>query len=71
MMKTKRYRSGGGLDTWYKDSTTTGGEQSGTPYEAKWLDPNGRMASRMIPRPHMLSEYFKHSNQIDKYNHAR
>ena len=43
----------------------------GTPYEAKWLDENGRMASRKIARPHMLAEYFKHSNQIDKHNHAR
>ena len=48
-----------------------GHSMPGTPYEAKWLDPNGRMASRMIPRPHLLSEYFKHSNQIDKHNHAR
>ena len=29
------------------------------------------MAARLIKRPHMLSEYFKHSNQIDKHNHAR
>ena len=43
----------------------------GDPYEAKWLDSNGRMASRKISRPHMLSEYFKYSNQIDKHNHAR
>ena len=43
----------------------------GDPYEAKWLDANGRMASRTITRPHMLSEYFKYSNQIDKHNHAR
>ena len=43
----------------------------GKPYEAKWLDDNGRMASRLIDRPHMLSEYFQYSNQIDKHNHAR
>ena len=43
----------------------------GKPYEAKWLDDNGRMASRQIARPHMLSEYFQYSNQIDKHNHAR
>ena len=33
----------------------------GKPYEAKWLDDNGRMASRQIPRPHLLSKYFEHS----------
>lgn len=43
----------------------------GDPYEAKWMDANGRTASRLIPRPHILSEYFKHSNQIDKHNHVR
>ena len=43
----------------------------GKPYEAKWLNDNGRMASRRIARPHMLSEYFQYSNQIDKHNHAR
>ena len=44
---------------------------TGTPDEVKWLDDNGRMASRRIARPHMLSEYFKESNQIDKHNHVR
>ena len=43
----------------------------GTPYEAKWLDDNGRMTSRQVPRPHLISEYYKNSNQIDKHNHAR
>ena len=43
----------------------------GTPYQAKWQDENGRIASRDIKRPHMLAEYFKNSNQIDKHNHAR
>ena len=53
---------------------STGGAghtKPGKPYEAKWLDENGHMASRMIPRPDVLSHYFEHSNQIDKHNHAR
>ena len=49
----------------------TGHTEPGDPYEAKWLDENGRMASNKISRPHILSEYFKHSNQIDKHNHVR
>ena len=48
-----------------------GNTMPGTPYEAKWLDDNGRMCSRQIPRPHLISEYYKNSNQIDKHNHAR
>ena len=48
-----------------------GHTEPGDSYEAKWIDENGRMASRKISRPHMLSEYFKHSNQIDKHNHVR
>ena len=48
-----------------------GSTMPGTPYEAKWLDENGRIASRQIPRPHLISEYYKNSNQIDKHNHAR
>ena len=43
----------------------------GDPYEARWLDDNGRMSSRNIKRPHILSEYFNNSNQIDMHNHAR
>ena len=48
-----------------------GHTKPGEPYEAKWLDDNGRACSRKVPRPHILSEYFSHSNQIDKHNHAR
>ena len=53
--------------------STKGGGHSlpGKPYEAKWLDDNGRITARQIPRPHILSEYFLQSNQIDKHNHAR
>ena len=43
----------------------------GEPYEAKWLDENNRMTSRLIQRPDVLSNYFSYSNQIDKHNHAR
>ena len=43
----------------------------GKPYEAKWQDANGRIAKRRISRPSILSEYYAHSNVIDKHNHAR
>lgn len=43
----------------------------GEPYVAKWVDPNGRVCMRNISRPHFISQFFKHSNQIDKHNHAR
>ena len=39
-----------------------GHTKPGIPYEAKWLDENGRACSRKIPRPHILSGYFTHSN---------
>ena len=52
-------------------SEGAGHTKPGKPYEAKWLDENGLTSSRLIPRPHILSEYFENSNQIDKHNHAR
>ena len=48
-----------------------GHTKPGKPYEARWLDKNGLTLSRLVPRPHILSEYFDNSNQIDKHNHAR
>ena len=48
-----------------------GSTEPGEPYEAKWTDNNGNPASRLIPRPSVLSHYFNYSNQIDKHNHAR
>ena len=43
----------------------------GAPYKAKWVDVNNTVAMRDIPRPHIVSQFFTHSNQIDKHNHAR
>ena len=52
-------------------SGLAGHTMKGDPYMAKWLDSNGRVAVREIPRPHLISQFFTHSNQIDKHNHAR
>ena len=52
-------------------SGSAGHTLPGQPYEAKWMDANGRVQFRDIPRPHLISEFFLHSNQIDKHNHAR
>ena len=43
----------------------------GEPYVAKWVDTNNTIRFRPIDRPHLISHFFKHSNQIDKHNHAR
>ena len=43
----------------------------GDPYVAKWVDANDAVRFRKITRPHLISNFFKHSNQIDKHNHAR
>jgi len=39
-------------------------------YEACWMDPNGNMMSRRVPRPTTINEYFLHSNTVDKHNHV-
>ena len=48
-----------------------GHTNAGEPYVAKWVDRNNRQLRRDIPRPHLLSQLFTHSNQIDKHNHER
>ena len=48
-----------------------GHTNAGEPYVANWVDRNNRRLRRDIPRPHLLSQFFTHSNQIDKHNHAR
>ena len=43
----------------------------GDSYCAKWVDGNNNVSFRYVDRPHIISQFFKHSNQIDKHNHAR
>ena len=52
-------------------SAKAGHTLPGVPYEAKWVDVNNKVTIREIPRPHIISQFFTHSNQIDKHNHAR
>ena len=47
-----------------------GHTNAGEPHVAKWVDRNNRQLRRDIPRPHLLSQFFTHFNQIDKHNHA-
>ena len=48
-----------------------GHTRPGQPYVAKWVDANNTVRFRPIDRPHLISNFFRHSNQIDKHNHAR
>ena len=43
----------------------------GQSYCAKWVDGNNNVSFRYVDRPHVISQFFNHSNQIDKHNHAR
>ena len=49
----------------------TGHTKPGVPYEAKWRGVNGEMMVREVPHPHLISQYFKHSNAVDTHNHLR
>ena len=48
-----------------------GHTQPGIPYIAKWKDKALRSFSREVPRPEIISKYFKHCNIIDVNNQAR
>lgn len=43
----------------------------GTPYIQRFVDQVGNPASRQVPRPIMLSRYFKYSDCIDSHNNLR
>jgi hypothetical protein len=43
----------------------------GEPYIARFPDANGNVAQRSVPRPAVISNYFKTSNVIDSHNQAR
>ena len=42
-----------------------------TPYIAKWPDKYRNVLEREIPRPDVISNYFRASNKIDVHNHLR
>lgn len=43
----------------------------GEPYEAKFDNGSGTTAVRLVPRPAVVSNYFRDSNVIDAHNHVR
>ncbi len=50
---------------------SAGSTRPGTPYEMKFNDDFGNVVVREVDRPDMISEFFKHSNTIDKHNQSR
>jgi hypothetical protein len=48
-----------------------GSTKPGEPYIARFPDANGNVAQRSVPRPDIISKYFKDSNVIDSHNQAR
>ena len=48
-----------------------GHTEEGVSYEARWKDNNGNTMSRDVPRPHIISKYFKHCNKVDLGNQSR
>jgi len=51
-----------------KDAGTT---SPGIPYKAKFADCYGNIVNRSVSRPAIISEYFRHSNVVDKHNQQR
>jgi hypothetical protein len=49
----------------------SGSTKLGEPYIARFPDINGNVAQRSVPRPDVISKYFKDSNAIDSHNQAR
>ena len=52
-------------------SQNAGSTAPGEPYEMKFPDSNGNVNIRQVPRPAIVSEYFKHSNCVDVHNQLR
>jgi hypothetical protein len=48
-----------------------GSTKLGEPYIARFADAVGNVAQRSVPRPDVISRYFKDSNVIDSHNQAR
>jgi hypothetical protein len=52
-------------------SENAGSTASGEPYQMKFSDNNGNMHVRNVPRPQVISDYFKDSNCVDIHNQLR
>jgi hypothetical protein len=52
-------------------SENAGSTKSGDPYQMKFSDDNGNMHSRDVPRPQVISDYFRESNYVDIHNQLR
>ena len=48
-----------------------GSTKLGEPYIARFPDGNGNVAQRSVPRPAVISKYFRDSNVIDSHNQSR
>jgi hypothetical protein len=48
-----------------------GHTEPGEPYVAKWMDENCNQCHCHVPRPSVISTYFKHSNIVDVTNQQR
>jgi hypothetical protein len=44
---------------------------NGDPYVQRWADDHGNLCTRNVPRPVLISRYFKDSPKVDKHNQAR
>ena len=45
--------------------------KDGEPYIQRWADDNGNLCTRDVPRPTVISRYFKDSPKVDNHNQAR
>ena len=52
-------------------SENAGSFDKGDPYIARFPDKNGNVNKREVPRPAVISDYFKVSNKVDIHNQLR
>ena len=45
--------------------------KNGDPYVQRWADEHGNLCTRDVPRPALISRYFKDSPKVDNHNQAR
>merc|ERR1739836_106886 len=48
-----------------------GHTEEGDAYIARWKDRNGATKTKAVPRPEIISKYFKQSNVIDVHNQSQ
>ena len=44
---------------------------NGDSYVQRWADDHGNLCTRNVPRPTLISRYFKDSPKVDNHNQAR